>query len=98
MTNKQVIVNKPSRFSDEKRVVGKTRILTGAAMLSAVAYLLQFIEFQLPLSPSFAKFDFSEIPALIGEFCNWQFSCISGYASLQEEKEQKNSNYRMYYW
>ena len=68
MTNKQVVVNKPSQLSTEKRIGGKTRILTGAAMLSAVAYLLQFIEFQLPLSPSFAKFDFSEIPALIGAF------------------------------
>lgn len=68
MTNKKVIVNRPSQLSTRKRFVGKTRMLTGAAMLSAVAYLLQFIEFQLPLSPSFAKFDFSEIPALIGGF------------------------------
>ena len=68
MTNKKVIVNRPSQLSTRKQFVGKTRMLTGAAMLSAVAYLLQFIEFQLPLSPSFAKFDFSEIPALIGGF------------------------------
>ena len=52
----------------KKRVTGKTRIMTGVSMLSAVAYLLQFIEFQQPLSPSFAKFDFSELPALIGGF------------------------------
>ncbi len=68
MTDKQVTMNQTSQSSTEKRIVGRTRILTGAAMLSAIAYLLQFIEFQQPLSPSFAKFDFSEIPALIGGF------------------------------
>lgn len=68
MTNKQVIANKTSKYSSEKQNVGKVRILTGAAMLSAIAYLLQFIELQLPLSPNFAKFDFSELPALIGGF------------------------------
>ena len=68
MTNKQVIINKTSRSSAENQNIGKIRILTASAMLSAIAYLLQFIEFQLPLSPSFAKFDFSEIPAPIGGF------------------------------
>lgn len=68
MTDKQVIASKPSQFSAKKQVGAKTRVLTGAAMLSAVAYLLQFIEFRLPLSPSFAKFDFSEVPTLIGGF------------------------------
>lgn len=68
MTDKQIPINRTSRFSAEEKAVGRTRMLTGAAMLSAIAYLLQFIEFQLPLSPSFAKFDFSEIPALIGGF------------------------------
>ena len=31
------------------------RTLVGAAMLSAVAFVLQFLEFPVPLSPSFAK-------------------------------------------
>lgn len=44
------------------------RKLVGTAMLSAVAFVLQFLEFPMPLSPSFAKFDLSDLPALIGAF------------------------------
>ena len=44
------------------------RKLTGAAMLAAVSFALQFLELPMPLSPSFAKFDFSDLPALIGSF------------------------------
>ena len=46
----------------------KLRILVGAAMLSAVAFVLQFFELPMPLSPSFARMDFSDLPALIGAF------------------------------
>ena len=46
----------------------KLRKLVGTAMLSAVAFVLQFLEFPIPLSPSFAKFDLSDLPALIGAF------------------------------
>ncbi len=46
----------------------KIRTLTVTAMLSAVSYLLAFIEFPVPLSPSFAKMDLSDLPALIGAF------------------------------
>lgn len=70
MIKKQTIKNKSRTFTN-------TRILTGIAMLSAVAYVLQFIEFQLPLSPSFAKFDFSEIPALLGGFAYGPISGIT---------------------
>ena len=45
------------------------RKLTGTAMLSAVAYILMFLEFPLPLlMPSFIKMDFSELPALMASF------------------------------
>ncbi len=45
------------------------RKLTGTAMLSAIAYILMFLEFPIPfLIPSFIKFDFSELPALIAGF------------------------------
>ena len=45
------------------------RKLTGTAMLSAVAYILMFLEFPIPfLIPSFIKMDFSELPALIAGF------------------------------
>ena len=38
------------------------------AMLSAVAAALQYLEFSVPLVPSFLKLDFSDIPELIGAF------------------------------
>lgn len=47
---------------------GKTRILVSVAMLSAVAYILAFIEIGVPLSPSFARMDISDLPALIAAF------------------------------
>ncbi|MCI6639816.1 MAG: ECF transporter S component [Pygmaiobacter massiliensis] len=47
----------------------KTRDLSVAAMLSAIAFVLMFIEFPLPmLIPSFVKMDFSDLPALLGSF------------------------------
>lgn len=49
------------RFSAKK--------LTVTAMLAALASVLMFIDFPIPfLIPSFVKFDFSELPALIAAF------------------------------
>ncbi len=46
-----------------------THNLTVAAMLSAVALILMFIEFPIPmLIPAFIKMDFSDLPALLGAF------------------------------
>ena len=45
------------------------RYLTVTAMLSAIAYILMFIDFPIPfLIPSFIQMDISELPALIGAF------------------------------
>ena len=44
----------------------KTRTLVSLAMLTTIAYLLAFLEFQAPLSPSFAMMDLSDLPALVG--------------------------------
>lgn len=38
------------------------------AILSAVATVLMFLSFSLPIVPSFIKLDFSELPALIAAF------------------------------
>ena len=47
----------------------RARYLTVTAMLSAVAYILMFIDFPIPfLIPSFIQMDISELPALIGSF------------------------------
>ncbi len=44
------------------------RYLVAAAMLSAVAVVLQYIEFSIPIMPSFIKLDLSDLPSLIGSF------------------------------
>lgn len=46
----------------------KVRVLTGTAMLTAVGVVLQYIEFSVPIMPSFIKLDFSDLPQLIGAF------------------------------
>lgn len=45
-----------------------TRAIAVTGVLSAVAFVLQYIEIALPFMPSFIKFDFSDLPALIGAF------------------------------
>lgn len=44
------------------------RKLTVTAMLGAVATVLMFLNFNVPLMPSFIKLDLSELPALIASF------------------------------
>lgn len=46
----------------------RTHHIAVAAMLTAVAFILQFIEFSIPLMPSFVKLDISDLPALLGTF------------------------------
>ena len=54
------------------RTVSTTKIsvptITMTALLSAIAYILAFVEFPVPLSPAFARMDLSDFPALIGAF------------------------------
>lgn len=42
--------------------------LAMTAMLSAIAFLLMFLEFSVPVMPPFIKMDLSELPALLGAF------------------------------
>lgn len=44
------------------------RAIAATAMLSALAYVLMFIEISVPIMPFFIKFDISELPALIASF------------------------------
>lgn len=46
----------------------RTHHIAVAAMLTAVAFILQFIEFSIPLMPAFVKLDISDLPALLGTF------------------------------
>lgn len=52
-----------------------TRTITMTALLAAISYILAFLEFPVPLSPSFARMDLSDFPALIGAFA---FGPIAG--------------------
>ena len=51
-----------------ERSVSNTRKLTATAVLAAAAYLLAFLEIPVPLTPTFARMDLSDLPALIGAF------------------------------
>ena len=56
----------------------RIRTMCGTAMLSAVAYVLMFLEFPLPmLVPSFIKMDFSDLPALLASFAYGPVSGIT---------------------
>ena len=44
------------------------RYMTITALLAAIAFVLQFFEFPIPLIPPFIKMDFSDLPELIGAF------------------------------
>ena len=46
----------------------RTRVIAGCGILTAASIVLQFLEFSVPIVPSFLKFDFSDLPALIGAF------------------------------
>ena len=45
-----------------------TRMLVSCGMLAAVAFVLQYIEFSIPIMPSFIKLDLSDLPEIIGAF------------------------------
>jgi len=52
-----------------------TRQLTSLALLTAISFILGFIETTLPLIPNFLKIDISALPVLIGSFA---YGPISG--------------------
>lgn len=53
----------------------KIRTIAVIGIMSAIAVVLQFLEFPIPLMPSFIKFDFSDLPGLITAFA---FGPIAG--------------------
>ena len=60
---------KTSTISAPAARVSRTHRLAVTAMLGAVAFVLQMLEFPIPfLIPSFVQMDFSELPALLGSF------------------------------
>ena len=64
MTETQVTVKTDSRAARKIML----RRIAACAILTAMAVLLMYLEIPLPFMPSFLKFDFSELPVLIGSF------------------------------
>jgi len=64
-------------MSEKRERVSPVRRLTVTGIMAALSVLLMFLEFPLPFVPSFLKFDFSELPALIAAFC---FGPVEGIA------------------
>ncbi|MDO4466352.1 MAG: ECF transporter S component [Bacillota bacterium] len=46
----------------------KVKVITMAAILGAVAFVLQYFSFSIPFLSPFASFDFSALPEIIGGF------------------------------
>lgn len=61
LKQKSASINKTNKSS-------RTRWIAKTGILSAVAIILMYLEFNLPFMPVFLKFDFAEIPALLGTF------------------------------
>lgn len=61
--------------STRKDGVSKVRFIAVTGMLSAIAFILMFLDFSIPIMPSFIKMDLSELPALIATFA---FGPLSG--------------------
>jgi riboflavin transporter FmnP len=57
-----------TKTKSNQKVRQNVRVLAGTAMLSALAFVLQYFEIAIPIMPSFIKFDFSDLPALLGAF------------------------------
>lgn len=55
-----------SQSGSQKRV--DVRKMTVTALLSAIAFVLMFFDFNVPVMPSFIKLDISELPALLAAF------------------------------
>lgn len=53
--------NRPAAVS-----IRNIRTITSIALLAAASFALAFFEFPVPLSPSFARMDLSNFPALVG--------------------------------
>lgn len=64
MSDPTVATAGSSRTKSSMRV----RALTVTAMLSAIGFVLMFLDFAVPFMPAFVKMDISELPALLAAF------------------------------
>ena len=63
-------------------------------VLSAIAYLLMFMEFSVPLMPVFIKMDLSDFPALIGSLAVG----LAGGIIIALIKKSASSDCHIYRW
>ena len=61
-------VNVKNAGNSQVAKVAMTRRIAVTAVFTALAVVLMYLEIQLPFMPPFLKFDFSEIPVLVGAF------------------------------
>lgn len=71
-TNTQAELEKKAKViearSRETKDASMTRKVAVTGVLAAAAFVLQYLEIVIPFMPSFIKFDFSDLPALLGSF------------------------------
>lgn len=80
MSTKTMEQNTPAVKPSKKATntsASKIRTLTATAILGAVAGVIQFLEFAVPLMPGFIKMDLSDFPALIASFALGPVSGVS---------------------
>lgn len=68
MTKNSDISSNKALSNARGKQIAMTRRITVSAILTAMAVVLMYLEVQLPFMPPFLKFDFSEIPVLVGAF------------------------------
>lgn len=61
-------INRGQVRSMQEKTRQRTKWVAKTGILSAVAIILMYLEFSIPLMPVFLKFDFAEVPALLGAF------------------------------
>ena len=69
----KVAVKKEGKQDERLLSVRKMAII---GVFSAVSFVLMLLEFPLPFAPSFYKFDFSDMPALVGGFAAGPFAGV----------------------
>ena len=62
--------------TQKRTFLQNVRFVSMTAVLPAIFFVLAFFEFPVPLSPSFARMDLSDLPALIGAFAYGPMSGI----------------------
>lgn len=73
LTKEKVDLNKKAEQIEARKGRGgkrerTVRLIAVTGVLSAAAFVLQYLEIGLPIMPYFIKFDFSDLPALLGAF------------------------------